>query len=124
LGYSKKFIENMEKAAQLFRSNGAVFSIINATDFICSVCPYNKNESCAKEQDSERRVRSKDLEVMSRLGLKVGDQLRSDELLKLIKERMSPADITEVCQGCDWLDLGYCAEGLKSLNPGAEATKR
>lgn len=113
LGYDEKFIENMENVAQLFRSNGAIFSIINTADSICSACPYNKDGNCAKEQDSERRVRSKDLQVIDRLGLAVGDELRSDELLKLIKERISPADMTKICQGCEWLNLGYCTDGLK-----------
>lgn len=124
LGYNKEFIENMTRVARLFHSRDTAILIIDKTDAICSACPYNRDGNCARERDSERRVRSKDLEVMRRLELRVGDKFRSDRLLGLIGERISPADITEICQGCDWLDLGYCAEGLKSLNPGAEAAKR
>ncbi len=115
LGYSKDFIKNMEKVISDINSGSYSIKIITGCDVICSVCPFRKNNKCYKEKDSERRVKKRDLEVMKRLKVKIGDEFPPKKLWALVAKRIVPSDIPIICKGCEWLSLGYCIEGLLKL---------
>jgi hypothetical protein len=62
-----------------------------------------------------RKVKDIDRRVMERLGIKPGDRFKASELYALVKEKIKPGDINEICQGCEWLNLGFCPRGLANL---------
>ena len=68
-------------------------------------------------EKEELRVKGekKDLEVLRRLGFEVRAQMPVAEAWTRIRERLISRDIGEICRRCEWLDLGYCAEGLEKL---------
>jgi hypothetical protein len=116
-GYDKKFIANMEGVVKTILQGytSPLIKVIDECDVICSACPHNKNNECHKDEDSERRVKSRDLKVMHSLGLRRGDEITPQMLWEMIKERLTPVAMLEICHGCEWLELGYCLEGLKRL---------
>ncbi len=119
LGYSQQFIEKMGKVANALHSNSTLPIIVLAEcDVICSSCPHNKGNKCRKKRNSESRVRIKDLEVLRRLGLPVGAQISAAKAWERVEEKVTAKDLAEICSKCEWLDLGYCAEGLESLGTG------
>ena len=76
LGYSQGFIVVMGKVVERVRSNPMFpVAVIAECDIICAACPHKKEDKCLKEVDSERKVKTRDLEVLRRLGLEVGAKM-------------------------------------------------
>lgn len=119
LGYSQEFIEKMGKIAQDLHSNSTFpITLLAECDVICASCPHNKGNKCRKKANSESKVKAKDLEVLRRLGFEVKAQMPAAEAWTRIRERLTSRDIAEICRRCQWLELGYCAEGLERLGTG------
>jgi hypothetical protein len=102
-------------AKELHLNSTFPITILTECDVICASCPHNKANKCRKKADSELKVRARDWEVLQRLGLETGTQLSAGATWTKVKERLIPDDLVEICQGCEWLELGYCAEGLEGL---------
>ncbi len=119
LGYSQEFIVRMGKVVEELSSNSTLpITFIAECDIICASCPHNKENKCLKRADSEWKVRNRDLEVLQRLGFEIGAQMPTGEARTRIREKLTVRDVAEICQGCDWLELGYCAHGLERLEIG------
>ena len=119
MGYSEEFVENMGKVVAEFNSGATLPVIVLAVgDVVCTACPHYQENKCHKKADSEMKVRTKDLAVIQRLGLAVGIHIAAGEVRARIKERLSVSDLVQICRDCEWLGLGYCAEGLERLEPG------
>ncbi len=119
LGYSQEFIIKMGKVVEELSSNSTLpITFISECDVICASCSHNKENKCLKRADSERKVKNQDLEVLRRLGFEVGAQITAGKVWTRIRERLTVKDVAEICPDCEWLELGYCAEGLKRLETG------
>lgn len=119
LGYSQEFIAMMGKVVEELNSNSTFpITIIAECDIICSSCPHNKNNKCRKKVDSEEKVKARDLEVLQRLGLEAGSQIMLAKVWGRVKESFSATEIRKICRNCQWLELGYCVEGLERLATG------
>ena len=117
-GYSQEFVEKMGKVAnELHLSSTFPIAVLAQCDVICVSCPHNKDNKCQKKVDSESKAEARDLEVLRRLGFAVGAQMPVEKVWVRIKARLTPDDIVEICQGCEWLELGYCADSLDRLGP-------
>ncbi len=116
LGYSQEFVLRMGKVVEELSSDStSPITFLVGCDIICASCPHNKENKCSKRADSELRVGKLDLEVLWRLGFEVGAQVTAGEVWARIKARLSVGDISEICRDCEWVELGYCAEGLERL---------
>ncbi len=116
LGYSPEFAEKMGTVAKELHSNSTFPIIVLAEcDVICSSCPHNKGNKCRKKRNSESRVKIKDLEVLRRLGLQVEEQVPVAKACERVGEKVTAKDPAEICSKCEWLELGYCAEGPERL---------
>jgi len=105
----------MERIAQKFYNPATSLEVVVGCDAICDFCPYNKAGECCREEGSSQKVDQQDLEVMAKLGLKPETRLSSHEARARIKESFSAQDLSCICQGCEWLNFGYCAKGLEQL---------
>jgi hypothetical protein len=106
----------MGKVAKELRTDSTFpITVVAECDIICASCPHNKDNKCLRKADSEAKVKTRDLEVLQRLGFEAGAQMLAGKALGRIKGRLSFKDIAEVCPDCEWLWLGYCAEGLEGL---------
>ncbi len=118
-GYSQEFIMKMGKVVEELSSDSTLpITFVAECDIICTSCPHNKENKCLKRADSEWKVKNHDLEVLRRLGFEVGAQMSAGKAWARIKTRISVRDISEICRDCEWLKLGYCAEGLERLEVG------
>lgn len=117
LGYSKDYAANMSQiVAQLRSSPQTLIEITSQPDDLCFPCPFLKEGGCQERgPESEEVVRNRDLAVMARLGLMVGDKITWSGVEERIRSSISPDDLDEICGDCQWLPLGYCADGLKRL---------
>jgi len=114
LGYSQEFIVKMGKVVDELSSNSTLtITFIAECDIICASCPHNKEDKCFKRADSEEKVKTQDLAVLKRLGFEVGDQVPVGKVWTRIREKLMAKDVAEICQDCEWSELGYCAEGLE-----------
>jgi len=116
LGYSPQFVENMTRVAEAFFSTAAVkVRVVAGRDDICRACPHMKDGDCAKPADAFSRARGlveRDLDVLERLGI-AADTLHTNASLRgLVCRKVVPGDLPGICAGCEWLEAGYCAEGL------------
>ncbi len=119
LGYSQEFIVKMGKVVKELDTNATFpITVIAECDVICVSCPHNKSNKCLKEADSEVTVKNRDLEVLQRLGFEVGAQMPAAEAWTRIREKLTLRDVAEICQGCEWLKFGHCAQGLNRLRIG------
>ena len=114
LGYSREFIENMKEVSVAVSSK--LLRIVDFCDIICAYCPYRNNDKCGKREDSAEKTTRQDQEVANRIGIKIGTELYLQEVWRAARGKIFPTDLYKICEGCEWLDLGYCADGLKKLN--------
>lgn len=116
-GYSEEFGAKMARiAGQLRFSPHIVVKVVYKPDEICASCPFLKDGGCRqKGAQSEEDVRRRDYAVIDKLGLATGDRLPWADIAARVKSMVRPEDLDAICGDCQWLPLGYCAEGLKSL---------
>ncbi len=109
----------MEKVVDELRSDTTLpITLVAEGDVICASCPHYKGNKCLKEADFEQRVKAQDLEVLQRLDLEIETRIPVGEAWAKIKEKLSSREIEDICRGCEWLRLGYCADGLERLETG------
>ena len=120
LGYSAAFVENMRSVAEaFFGQGGADVELLDECDDICRACPREKDGRCVARPDSEVSIRARDARALTRLGLVAGERRPAAWLRDKVAEKISPAELGDICVGCEWLSAGYCQEGL-----GAHARAR
>lgn len=105
----------MKKVAAAAFSENCLLKIVDYCDVICASCPYKNGDKCGKDEGSAERTIRRDREVASKLGIKIEIELPSHKLWELVAQRIGPDDLQEICKGCEWLNLGYCAEGIRNL---------
>ena len=47
--------------------------------------------------------------------MQVGAPMPVAKAWERVREKVTATDLAEICSKCDWLELGYCAEGLERL---------
>jgi len=114
LGYDEDFVRNMTDLLQgLNRRPDQLVVLGETADDICRACPHLQNGGCAKRgEESEGSIRTHDNRILQRLEIEVGQVLPAWQLFRRVERRISPEDLFHLCEGCQWLALGYCGEGL------------
>lgn len=101
-GYSHNFVANMTEVIKKVTDTNLEVEIIAECDVICSCCPYNRKGMC-QTYDSAWKVKSMDVHVLEKLGLKEGTKGRIKDILYLVNTRLrNISDIQEICGDCDW----------------------
>ncbi len=117
IGYTADFIRNFQKVKRLVEQHpGLTIEVVDSCDVICVACPNMQDGECFRSgRKYNEKVKCIDHRVTERLGIKPGDRFKARELYALVKEKIMPDDIKDICQGCDWLNLGFCPRGLANL---------
>jgi hypothetical protein len=117
IGYTAEFIRNFHKVKRMVEQHPELdIEVVDSCDVICIACPNMQGGECYRSGlKYNKKVKDIDHRVMEWLCIKPGDRFKAAELYELIKERIKPEDIKEICKGCEWLDLGFCSRGLASL---------
>jgi len=107
-------VENMQGIVDRIREDASIeIEVVNGVDDICSKCPYNVENRCNKPG---RNVIEFDQVIIDRLKIDIGKKLESKILLDLVEKRVQPEELSAICKGCEWLELGFCEEGLRKKN--------
>ena len=115
-GYSPAFVEAMRRVSEVFRSDADTpIVLVTGCDIICASCPHNIDGECRKSPDAAIRINDKDAAILKKLGFRANSCTTPKEAMAKVKEIFSPGDITAMCGQCQWLELGYCVEGLTKL---------
>ncbi len=117
IGYTADFIRNFHKVTRIVEQNPDLeVEVVDTCDVVCLQCPNAQGLNCYKGGLSENKnVKEMDRRVMEKLGIRPGDRFKASELFDLIKEKIRPEDFKDICGGCEWLPLGFCARGLEQL---------
>ena len=107
-------MENMQGIVDRIRENPSIeIEIVNGVDDICSVCPHNVENRCNKPGSN---VEQFDKEMVDRLEVDIGRKVEAEILLNLVEKKIQPEQLSEICEGCEWLELGFCEDGLHKRN--------
>jgi len=87
--------------------------VVNGVDDICSKCPHNVKNACSKPGSN---VEEFDQEIVDRLKIDIGKKVELKILLNLVEKIVQPEELATICKGCEWLELGFCEEGLRKKN--------
>lgn len=120
-GYSEAFTANMDAIVMgRLRADGGEqteIEVVGAADDICAPCPLRRGQGCQKQAKIDRL----DAAHGAALGLAPGDRLTWGAALERIGERVQPGDLSTICKGCQWLDLGVCEAALARLHQTEDA---
>ncbi|MBI1822070.1 MAG: DUF1284 domain-containing protein [Nitrospirae bacterium] len=114
-GYDPMFTAHMSAIhRRLTQDPHILVQVMTSPDTFCHSCPnLSAENSCRLHGDgTEVTMVEQDKEVMRRLGLKSGDILSWETILKKISATVRPEMLNEICGECPWLPLNYCKEGL------------
>ena len=119
-GYSDGFTANMARIVDgtLRQAGGddTVIEVTGATDDICAPCPKRRETLCTEQE----KIAALDARHARALGLFVGSRLSWGEAKRRIVKRVPPGSLQNLCQGCQWLELGLCEKALAELHDGAK----
>ena len=103
-GYSKEFIDNMNKSIELLRyKKGFKVKIQSVLDDLCTSCPNNEGKICS----TENKVRTMDEKVLKYFGLGE-DTYVYEDVINLIQEKITVEILEDICGKCEWYKYGMC----------------
>lgn len=97
---------------RLEQSPDVAIQVVDGADDVCSACPHMDEGKCIRP---DQRVDELDQRVRAQLGLEEGCTASWSSILDIIRDRIDPFRLEVVCDGCRWLDLDYCTNGLANL---------
>jgi len=114
-GYDDAFTENMDSivADGLHQDDGenTLITVTRQADIICGPCPHRRGQGCA----SQEQINKLDTRHAERLNLVDGETLSWGEAKERISLKVKKGDLSSLCKGCQWLELGLCEDALSSL---------
>ncbi len=114
-GYDDAFTKNMDNVVThgLHQHGGdnTLITVTHQADIICGPCPHRRGTGCA----SQEKIDGLDARHAERLGLEHGTTLTWGTAKDMIAAKVQKGDLTDLCAGCQWLDLGLCEDALARL---------
>jgi len=113
-GYSPSFIANMARLIDRLEAEPEQeIQIVTSADDVCIACPHLDGGVCVRP---ESKVDEIDGRVLEHLKIVDGDILTWSMLLQTIDEKVHSSQLDSICDGCRWVDLDYCTNGLEVLS--------
>jgi len=97
---------------RLEKSPETSIQVVNGPDDVCSACPHMDEGTCNRP---DQQVDELDQRVRAKLAIEEGHTASWTSILDVIRDRIDPFRLEDVCKGCRWLDLDYCTNGLVGL---------
>lgn len=111
-GYDDAFTANMDAVVSdgLHQDGGddTEITVTRTADIICGPCPHRRGQGCA----SQDKIDALDDRHAERLNLKAGDVLTWGAAKDRIADYVKAGDLADLCEGCQWLELGICEDAL------------
>jgi len=114
-GYDDAFTANMDHvvADGLHQEGGdeTLITVTREADVICGPCPHRRGQGCA----SQEKIDGLDARHAAWLNLVDGESLTWAEAKTRIAAKVKSGDLSDLCKGCQWLELGLCEDALAKL---------
>ncbi len=107
-GYSEDFVGNFYKVLKALKKNPEI-TIANTCDAICTGCPHNTNNVCAKE----KFLRKKDEHVLKTLNFEPNQKIYFTDVHKKVLHNLK--ELKKVCHDCEWNE--FCQEIKQNFKP-------
>lgn len=112
-GYSPSFVANMARLIDRLEAEPEQeIQIVTSADDVCIACPHLDDGICVRP---DSKVDEIDGRVLEHLEIADGDKLTWSMLLQTIDEKVQASQLESICDGCRWVDLNYCTNGLEVL---------
>jgi len=112
-GYSPSFVANMARLIDRLEAEpDQEIQIVTSADDVCVACPHLDDGDCVRP---EQKVDEIDGRVLDQLGIADGDKLSWSTVLQIIDKKVQSSALGTICDGCRWVDLNYCTNGLEEL---------
>lgn len=114
MGYSQEYVDNMTHLHQTLRNNPkTLIQLVKGPDHLCEKYPnsgiYHCKDACIYEKDAA---------ILEKMGLKIGQILKWEDIESCIRKFVVPSDIEVVCETCSWRSYGVCEEGIQEMLEG------
>lgn len=114
MGYSEEYVENMTRLHQTLRDNPKTWiQLVEGPDQLCEKYPNSGTYHCKDEN-----IYVRDSAILEKMGLKIGQVLKWEDIELSIKNHVVPSDIQSVCETCNWRSYGVCEEGIQDILEG------
>ncbi|MDQ6418881.1 DUF1284 domain-containing protein [Paenibacillus sp. LHD-117] len=111
-GYSDGFCTNMTEIYETLRVRPETeIAIIEGPDDICRAFPADQHSHCRNDS-----VFRKDSDILSKVGMKIGDSASWSSILERVAGNVQPDDIRTLCSDCRWEPYGLCKEGVAHIH--------
>ena len=116
-GYSPEFTENMNAIVhgRLHRNPLTEVIFTGTADSICAPCPWRRGLGC----EAGERIAGLDRRHAAALGIRPGQRMNWAEAQARAAARVRPADLQQICTGCQWIAL--CQPALARLRGAVRA---
>ncbi|WGH78385.1 DUF1284 domain-containing protein [Jannaschia ovalis] len=118
-GYDDAFTSNMARIVMggLRAPDGPRTEILitGQADALCAPCPNRDGLGCTKQAT----VSALDRQHAAALRIAPGDRLTWGACLERVLDHVAPGDLSRICDGCQWLELGICERALARLHAEA-----
>ncbi|MCM3180646.1 DUF1284 domain-containing protein [Cytobacillus horneckiae] len=114
MGYSKEYVDNMTHLHQTLRNNPkTLIQLVKGPDHLCEKYPNSGKYHC-----EDACIYEKDAAILEKMGLKIGQILKWEDIESCIRKFVVPSDIEVVCETCSWRSYGVCEEGIQEMLEG------
>lgn len=112
-GYSPTFIANMARLKEMLQeAPDTPVQVVIGSDEICSFCPHMDAGNCTRPG---QRAIDLDRRALAALKLPEGSSGTWSNFMDVICDNLTDSNLTGICEGCNWLDLGFCSKGIAEL---------
>ncbi|MBE4907565.1 DUF1284 domain-containing protein [Bacillus luteolus] len=116
MGYSEEYVENMTRLHQTLRDNPkTLVQLVKGPDQLCEKYPDSDPDTYHCEDEN---IYVRDAAILEKMGLKLGQILKWEEIESSVQKHVIPSDIQHVCETCNWRSYGVCEEGIQDILEG------
>ena len=114
MDYSPEYVENMTRLHQTLRENPKItIQLVEGPDQLCEKYPNSGVYHCQNDN-----IYKRDAAILEKLGLRIGQFVKWEDIELRIQRYTVPTDIQSVCKSCSWRSYGVCEEGIQDILEG------
>ncbi|MED4204924.1 DUF1284 domain-containing protein [Neobacillus mesonae] len=114
MGYSEEYVENMTRLHQTLREKPeTLIQLVKGPDQLCEKYPNSGTYHC-----QDLSIYDQDAAILAKMGLKIGQILKWEDIESSIRKLVVPSDIQIFCETCSWRSYGVCEEGIQEIHAG------
>lgn len=107
-GYSDGFSENMSRIIGQLQENPSI-QLVCRRDTICTACPKSVVQEGTQDFCDQNSIRSMDRIILEALHIEENRCDTYDNIMKLVRERMTGEIFQKCCGSCSWYKKGFCS---------------